>query len=313
MGATTAIENQVVIGVSSCLCGEAVRYDGGHKRDRFVADVLPRLFRVRALCPEAGAGLGVPRPPVHLEQREDGVHAVGVERPELDVTAALQRYADDVVPELAELYGYVFKSRSPSCGLKGVPLRQGGRWTRSGRGLFAAALSDARPLLPAVEEGEVQDAAGHRLFVERVEGYRRWRSRGPMDLRRFHRREQLTLLAHGARRARALGRWLEGGEGVEPAEYGRRFMAALAYPLTRRREQRAMGRALRRLAPQLDDAQRQQAEAAVAAFAAGEQGWLAPILLLQSLARQVSDPWLMEQSYLNPSPAACTLARDGGR
>jgi uncharacterized protein YbbK (DUF523 family) len=156
------------IGVSSCLLGERVRYDGGHKRNKWIARTLARHFELVPVCPEVAIGLGVPRPPIRLVLRAGKVRAVGVHDPLLDVSHALTRYGREMAVTLDDLCGYVFKARSPSCSVAGIAVK-GARETHAG--LYAAAFLKAHPLLPVEDEERLQDAALRRQFLARVRAY----------------------------------------------------------------------------------------------------------------------------------------------
>ena len=166
------------LGVSSCLLGEQVRFDGGHKHDRFLTDLLGRYVEWVPVCPELEIGMGVPREAVRLEGEVDAPRMVGV-RSRHDHTTAMRRFAAARVRQLAslDLHGYVFKKGSPSCGMERVRVYgQGGMPARNGRGLFAAAFMTALPLLPVEEEGRLNDPVLRENFIERVFAYRRWRA-----------------------------------------------------------------------------------------------------------------------------------------
>lgn len=161
---------KVKVGISSCLLGQAVRYDGGHKRSALCLEELARWFDFVPTCPEAGAGLGVPRPAMRLVGDASAPRAVRIDRPGEDFSAALHRYAEARITELQGLCGYIFIRNSPSCGLYGVPVHteDGRSSTANGRGLFAAALCRALPQLPVEEEGRLQDPLLRECFIERV-------------------------------------------------------------------------------------------------------------------------------------------------
>ena len=167
---------RIPVGVSSCLLGQAVRYDGGHKHDRYLTGVLGRYFEYVAWCPEALAGLGVPRPPIRLAGDPGAPRAVRVADASVDVTDALLAAARRATPEMGALRGYVFKRGSPSCGMERVKVYgTPGKSPRMGQGLFARAVMQAFPLLPCEEEGRLNDAPLRESFVERVFAYDRWR------------------------------------------------------------------------------------------------------------------------------------------
>jgi len=171
----------VRVGISSCLLGAPVRWDGGHKRDRLLSDDLAGIVEWVPVCPEVELGMGIPREPVQLLRERSGLRMLGTQSGR-DWTAVMERFAKRRVGELArlELCGYVLKQDSPSCGMEGVPvLGPGASLLRSGRGLFAAALLEAMPELPVEEESRLHDPALREDWLERVFAYRRrWRAPG---------------------------------------------------------------------------------------------------------------------------------------
>lgn len=167
---------RIRLGVSACLLGERVRYDGGHKRNDFIVDILARHVDYVSVCPEAGMGMGIPRPPIQLVGQPGQIRALGVENPDMDVTDRLQDYAQRQWPSLASISGYIFKQNSPSCGLRKVKLfRQPGQgMQRKGTGVFASALLRLAPLLPVTEEDCFDDPQQRENFITRIYVYRRW-------------------------------------------------------------------------------------------------------------------------------------------
>ncbi len=153
-----------ILAVSACLLGESVRYDGTDKRDARVQGLLAPFFQFRPLCPEVGAGLGVPRPPVQLVRREGELRAVGVEDPDLDVTAAIEEFARRFDREDG-VDGLVLKARSPSCALGSAPV---GESEELADGLFAARVRTRRPWLPCIQEDQLDDLWLRLHFAERV-------------------------------------------------------------------------------------------------------------------------------------------------
>lgn len=196
--------SEIRIGVSACLLGEEVRYDGGHKRNAFLLEELARYVRFVPLSPEVGIGLGVPREPVRLVRRENDVRLLGPAG--ADHTEAMRRWAAAAIRGIREqdLSGFVLKKGSPSCGLERVKVwdEPEKRPRPDGRGLFAQALVDALPGLPVEEEGRLHDPGIREHFVDRVFGHARVRDffSGPWDaaaLVRFH-----TALPEPPRRQR---------------------------------------------------------------------------------------------------------------
>ncbi|MBW2268310.1 MAG: DUF523 domain-containing protein [Deltaproteobacteria bacterium] len=161
------------VGISACLLGERVRYDGRDKRTAHIVEGLGPHVEWVSVCPEVEAGLGVPRPAMRLEQASGGLRLVEIDGGR-DHTERMREHAAGRVLALRalELCGYVLKTRSPSCGIHGVPLhRHGARWRPEGRGLFAAALIEAYAALPMADEEELADPARLAAFLARVVAY----------------------------------------------------------------------------------------------------------------------------------------------
>lgn len=170
------MENSIKIGVSSCLLGEPVRYDGGHKHDHYITDTLGRYFSLVPVCPEVGCGLPVPREALRLEG-DPAAPRLLTHQSRVDLTAQMQAFCSAKVQELEEedLCGFIFKKNSPSSGLYRVKVYNNGLAVKSGRGLFAAAVAQHFPLLPLEEEGRLGDPRLRENFIARVFSYRRWK------------------------------------------------------------------------------------------------------------------------------------------
>ena len=303
------------LGVSSCLLGFNVRYDGNHKCDSYIKDTLGRYAELVPLCPEVAIGLGVPRPPIQLVGSVRAPRAVGVEQPRLDVTARLAAYAGRVMSELTDISGYIFKSRSPSCGLTDVPVH-GARANVSGAGIYAGAWRARQPLLPVIDEARLRDARARANFLEQVFCYYRWQqlvTAGPTigRLRAFHLAHELTLMTHGPRRTAALGRLLlddDGDAAVLAPRYVVEFMTVLAQPTTRARHAAALAHAARRLGPRLNGRQRERLWQTIGAYRAGTSPRSIPLKLLRQHAR--SAPRVARSVYLFPPRAERVLRGD---
>jgi uncharacterized protein YbbK (DUF523 family) len=165
----------IKVGISSCLLGQHVRYDGGHKLSVLCVEELGRLFEFVPTCPEAGAGLGIPRPPIRLTGDPVAPRAVRISDASVDVTDQLQRYAAERMQQLGDLCGYIFIRNSPSCGLFDVKVHddEGVVLAETGRGIFASALTLAYPLLPVEEADRLQDPDVRANFVARVVAFHR--------------------------------------------------------------------------------------------------------------------------------------------
>lgn len=237
---------KIRLGVSACLLGEAVRHDGGHKKDAFLTETLGPFVEWVPVCPEVEIGLGIPRAALRLAGSEHAprliVHETGQ-----DLTERMRRYARAKARELEALglHGYVLKRASPSCGLLRVRVyHDGGTPSGGGTGLYAQALVERFPLLPVEEEGRLTDAAIRENFIERVVATARWRAfvaakPRPRDLVAFHAAQKLAILAHSPAHYAKLGRLVASAgprltrDGLD--EYATLLMAALAVRSTRRR------------------------------------------------------------------------------
>ena len=309
----SAAEEPIRIGVSSCLLGRGVRFDGGHKRDAFLAETLGRFVEWVPVCPEVELGLGVPRPTLHLERHAGGLRLVekGSGR---DLGGAMRRFASRRVAELGRLRldGYVLKSRSPSCGMERVKVRDAkGAPQRGDRGFFAAALLEAFPLLPVEEEGRLCDPALRDNWVERVFAHRRLRalfhgrfSAGAVVA--FHTAHKLQLLAHSPAAYRSLGRLVAGVRRAERAEfrerYGRAFMEALALRASRGRNANVLQHMAGHLREALDAADRAELATVIDDYRRGLLPLVVPITLLRHHVRRHGVATLAGQVYLEPHP-----------
>ncbi len=297
------------IGVSSCLLGHRVRYDGGHKRHRTVTDTLSRLFDIVAVCPEMEVGMGVPREPVDLVGDPMAPRMVG-QRSRRDWTGIMRRHGRRraVEIETLEVSGFVLKEGSPSCGPDRVPvLSESGGDHGPGSGLFARALADAVPLLPVEAEDRLDDAPLCETFIERVHAYREWRActRGGPSLSRlmdFHASHKLALLAHSEPHLRLLGRLLAEA-GKSPPEtvamrYGSTFMEALKQPATRETNTNALQHLSGFLSGRLDRDSRQRLAAMVDDYRLGRIRLSAPLEIIRRHAVEHHAEYVLRQSFV---------------
>ncbi len=297
------------LGISSCLLGQKVRYDGTDRRDRFITGTLGKYFEFVPVCPEVAIGLGVPRPPIRLVGHPNAPHAVGVENPALDVTNKLAAYGRRQARALHDISGYILKSRSPSCGVESTKVFSKGGRVRRGRGVYAAAFMAARPLLPVEEESRLGNVRRCDNFLERVFAWRRWqalRARGvtPSRLAAFHAAHELSLRAHGKAHYRALGRVAARADGrntrLVAQDYIQGFMRVLMRPATRARHAGVLTHVMNHLRDRLGSRERAALRAAIRSYRNGRQSLATPVRLLQRHLRRHPDPWLVRQVYLQP-------------
>ncbi len=315
------------IGISACLLGERVRYDGGHKLDRFLTDTLGKFVEFVPVCPEVEIGMGTPREPIHLIELGGEIHLRGV-KSDIDHTAAMRRYARQRVRQLAalDLCGYILKKDSPSCGMERVKVYAGGRIgnpsyvhgnpVRRGVGLFAEALLAGLPNLPVEEEGRLADPLLRENWVERIFAYQRlkalWSRRWKVDdLVALHTAHKFALLAHSPRAYAELGRLVAAARSLPRAElrerYEGQFMAALAKIATPGRHANVLQHMAGFLSDRLDAAARQELAGMIDDYRRGLVPLVVPITLISHHARQLDVKYLRGQTYLHPHPKELML------
>lgn len=306
------------IGISSCLLGHAVRWDGGHKRDAFLVDQFGPFVEWVPVCPELEIGMGVPREAIHLARRGDAVRLVAA-RSGSDYTRPMQRWARRRVRELEalELCGYVLEKNSPSCGMERVSIRSAkGTPERNGRGIFADVLIAAAPALPVEEEGRLSDPRLRENWIERVFAYHRLRSLfasrwSAGSLVRFHTAHKLQLLAHSQQRYRELGPLVAAAKRMPRAalreRYAQGFMAALRQPATPRRHVNVLQHMLGYFREGLDAADRRELAESVEDYGRGLVPLIVPITLVRHHVRRLDVAYLAGQVYLEPHPKELML------
>jgi uncharacterized protein YbbK (DUF523 family)/uncharacterized protein YbgA (DUF1722 family) len=309
------------VGVSSCLLGRNVRWDGRNKRDAFLVDVLGEHVEWVPVCPELEVGMAVPREPIRLVGDPRSPRLLG-ERTARDHTAAMRRFAEARVRALRalDLAGYVTKRDSPSCGLARVPVhaqRAGRAPRRSGVGAFVRVLLARMPLLPVEDEARLEDPEARGAFLERVFAHARWleavrRAKGRPDLTRFHAAHELQIAAHDPAACRRLGALAFGSRPPSAraiGAYGRGFMAALAVPATRARHGAVLRGLLARLAPSLRPRERAELAASLRDHGRGLAPLAVPMALLRRHAGRGAPPWLAGHTYLEPDAREAAVGR----
>jgi uncharacterized protein YbgA (DUF1722 family)/uncharacterized protein YbbK (DUF523 family) len=321
------LPERIRIGISSCLLGQKVRFDGGHKRDSFLTETLGRYVEWVPVCPEVEVGMGTPREPVHLV-RDLGPTPADGERVPLrmiaprsgaDWTDRMTSYARLRVAALAalDLSGYVLKRDSPSCGMERVKVH-GTRAMpeRSGTGLYAAALLAGLPTLPVEEEGRLSDPRLRENFVERIFAYRRLRTLFAArwtvgELVRFHTAHKLVLLAHQPTAYTALGRLVAGAKGMDRGglreQYERTFMAALSRIASPARHANVLQHIVGYFREALDGDSRVELLSLIEDHRNGLVPLIVPITLIRHHARRLRIAYLEEQVYLDPHPRELAL------
>ena len=304
-------DQRMMLGVSSCLLGEPVRYDGGHKHDPYITGQLAPYFQFIAVCPEVGCGLPTPREAMHLSGNADAPRLVTI-RSGHDYTDQMQTWSTRRVNELAalQLRGFIFKKGSPSSGLFRVKIYQNkGPALLTGRGLFARTLTDSLPLLPVEEEGRLTDNRLRENFIERVFAYDRlltFLASCPSlsDLIQFHTRHKLLIMAHSPVHYRALGKLVASPAPLEQllADYPPLFMAGLKLLATPAKQTNVLMHCMGYFKKQLTAWEKQELLSLLERYRLGQLPLVVPITLLKHYIRRFGQPYLADQHYFSPHP-----------
>ena len=302
------------IGISSCLLGQPVRFDGGHKRDAFITGPLAEFVEYVPVCPEAEAGMGIPRPPIRLVGDPLQPRAVGTDNSERDFTERLQTIAERRLPDLLDLCGYILKKDSPSCGMERVkvyPLTHKGPAERKGSGIYAARLQQTFPWLPMEEEGRLNDPVLRENFVNRVYVQHRWRKMRAegltaASLLAFHTEHKYMLMAHSQAAYQRMGRLLSKLSGVDlervADEYHQELMTALKRRVNRKRHVNVLSHFLGYLKKRIDAADKAELVTRIEAYRREEVPLVVPVTLLRDYFRRYPDDYISRQYYLAPYP-----------
>lgn len=313
-----AVGPLIRVGISSCLLGQEVRFDGGHKRDAFINRVLSEYFEFVPYCPEVAIGLGVPRDPIRLERREGAIRVVGVRQTGLDVTDPLGDYGREVVRANPGISGYILKSKSPSCGMERVKVYDAasGIPAADGVGEFARVVMEQWPELPVEEEGRLNDPVLRENFIERVFTYRRWQdlvAAGETAARivEFHTRHKLLIMSHSQKAYRDLGKMVADCGTTEPRAFGARYicalMAALRIRATRKNHANVLQHVQGYLKDHIDWEDKQELNEVIETYRLGRVPLVVPITLLNHHFRRHPDEYMQRQYYLNPHPPELML------
>ena len=301
------------VGISACLIGETVRYNGGHKRDSFLTNRLGQFISWVPCCPEFELGLGTPREAIRLVQSGEQVR-LQTSRTERDLTDRMAVFVARRVELLRaqNLSGFVLKKDSPSCGLQRVKVyHPKGQAERKGSGLFAAELVKQMPTLPVEEEGRLRDARLRENWIERVYAYHAlqqlWRSEWTTaDLIAFHSQYKLTLQAHDVARCRSLGRLVARIVEFPQEQFRRRyeveFMAALQRIATVRNHANVLQRAVGFFSKQLDRQTRSEIKECIEDYRQSFVALSVPLAMVAHFARLFQVRYLLQQAYFCPFP-----------
>ncbi|MRT55638.1 DUF1722 domain-containing protein [Enterobacteriaceae bacterium RIT693] len=311
---------QPVIGVSGCLTGSAVRFDGGHKRMAFVMEALALVVAFKPICPEVAIGLPVPRPALRLvKAREGEIRMRFSHAPHDDITEKMADFAAGYVSRNDELSGFIVCAKSPCCGMERVRLydEMGNRGRKEGVGLFTGALLEKYPWLPVEEDGRLHDPVLRENFVERIFALHELNTLRANGLSRrallnFHSRYKLQLLAHHQAGYREIGPFVASLHKWEDLDsffvaYREKLMAILKKPASRKNHTNAMMHIQGYFRDQLNARQRCELRDVILRYRDGVLPILAPLTLLKHYLAEYPDDYLLTQNYFNPYPEYLAL------
>jgi len=307
------VSGKIPVGISECLLGEPVRFDGGHKRNRFLTDVMSRYFDYRPVCPEVAIGLGIPRKPIRLVATDRGTRVQGSEDAQLDVTEALAGEADKASAQMPDICGYVFMQNSPSCGVFRMKryLDNGYPSDSDGQGAYAARFLQLRPLLPVEEAGRLTDPGLRDNFITRVYAYYDWKCSVEPEptaakVVDFYSRYKYQVMAHHVPSYKSIGRLVAqaGSMDVQTLceEFLTQFMTALGHQANRKGNTNTMMHLRGYLRDLLDKDEQEELSQVIDAYREGEVPLVVPLTLLKHYLRKVDNPYLQQQTFWAPHP-----------
>lgn len=309
--------DKIKLGISSCLLGQEVRFDSSHKLNRYITDTLGEFFEFTPFCPEVAIGMGVPRPPVRLVRVGDAIRVRGVKDPNRDVTDALKAYALEAGGQCAAFSGYLFKSKSPSCGMERVKVYgENGQPLQNGAGVYAESIMQQYPSMPVEEEGRLMDPRLRENFIERIFIYHRWQQymeqgMTPARLVEFHTRHKFIVLAHHEPAYRELGRLVaEAGSADLEAlceQYIEQLMRALQKLSTPRSHTNVLQHILGFIKDGLSGADKEELLEVFEEYRLGRVPLIVPLTLLKHYLRLHPNEYILSQYYLNPHPKELML------
>jgi uncharacterized protein YbgA (DUF1722 family)/uncharacterized protein YbbK (DUF523 family) len=310
--------DKIKLGISTCLLGEKVRYDGSHQLDHFLTDTLGRYVKLVPVCPEVEYGLPVPREALRLAGTPESPRLVTV-RTGIDHTEGMMSWAQIRLSQLEkeDLCGFVFKSRSPSSGMRGVKVyTPTGISSNKGTGIFAAEFMRQSPLMPVEDDGRMHDPELRENFIERIFVFKRWKEfkekGGSLrDLIDFHSDHKLLILAHSPKHYTTLGRLVAVAKKYRPDKLHNAYLSTLMEGLrsiaTTKKNTNVLTHILGYFKKYLSQDDRHELLEVIETYHKGLVPLIVPIMLLKHYVRKHDEPYLRRQHYLNPHPIELML------
>ncbi|MCX5898574.1 MAG: DUF523 and DUF1722 domain-containing protein [Proteobacteria bacterium] len=313
-----AAHDKITLGISSCLLGNNVRYDGGHAWDRFLTDTLGQYVAYVPVCPEVECGFSIPRETLRLVGSPDAPRLVTVKSGQ-DHTGKMLTWARNKVEELEkeQLCGFIFKSKSPSSGMERVKIYdEHGVPAKKGVGLFARTFMEHFPLLPAEDEGRLHDPVLRENFIERIFTYQRWREvvqqkKSIGALVAFHTRHKLLILSHSPKHYQAMGKLVAAAQKNALSslydQYQTILMEALRIKASASKHSNVLQHMMGYFKAELSADEKQELLETIDRYRQGLLPLIVPVTLISHYVRKYDQPYLKDQYYLNPHPIELQL------
>ena len=309
---------KIKVGVSSCLLGENVRYDGGHKHDRFITETLGPYFEWVPVCPEVEYGLPVPREAMHLSGDASSPRLVTI-KTGIDHTDGMRRWSEKKLKQLEKegLCGFIFKARSPSSGIYGIKVyTSSGMPAGKSEGIFGGAFRRSFPLIPVLDDGRLHDPDLRENFIEKIFVYKRWtdflRSRKNIgELVSFHTDLKLLIMAHSPKHYTRLGRLVANAKKHKQDElyheYIRLLMEGLGLIATVKKNTNVLMHIAGYFKKKITADEKQELLELIEQYHGGYIPLVVPLVLIKHYVRKYREPYLARQFYLNPHPVEMML------
>jgi len=304
---------KIPVGVSQCLLGDPVRFDGGHKRNRFLTDVLSKYVEFQPACPELAIGLGVPRKPIRLIVTDGQDRIRGVANSEIDVTDALVQEAERAVTQMPDICGYVFMQNSPSCGVFGLKRygTNGYSIDSRGRGAYAKRFMELMPLVPVEEAGRLNDAGLRENFITRIFAFYDWQQTllaepTAKKIIAFYSRYKYQVMAHHVPSYFSIGKFLANLSGKDMRKVSQEFiqllMAALANPVSRKGNVNVLMHLRGYLKLHINKTEKAELSRLIESYANGHVPLVVPLTLLRHHLMTLDNAYLKDQIFWSPYP-----------
>lgn len=308
----------IKVGISACLLGDNVRYNGGHTQSKFCMNSLTQYFNFRKYCPEVASGFGIPRPTLRLEGYINNPRLAYTKQPGSDVSDTFKKTIKPFIEKQSDLSGYILMKKSPSCGMERIKIYQenGHAHQTFGRGLFADALMKKYPNLPVEEDGRLNDKHLRENFLMRVYAYHLFNKTvkhelGMKSLIKFHSFYKYVIMAHNQQEYKRLGRLLNGsykGSFDEICEeYLTGFMQAIRKPATRKNHANVLQHIFGYLKESLSSEAKQDIVMLIEKYRTREINLITPLTLIRHYLKQYGSKYINQQVYLQPYPAKLGL------